>query len=56
MNIIIMNEMMERPPIWDPQTAMGEGINPRPSPAEQGFLARVILSADGRLKSLARRL
>ena len=50
--IIIMNEMMKRPPIWDFQTAMGDGINPRPSSAEQGLLARVILSADGRLKSL----
>ena len=44
---------MKRPPIWDPQTAIGDGINPRPNPAEQGLLAQVILSADGRLRSLA---
>ena len=27
--IIIMDEMMKRPPIWDPQTAMGEGKDQR---------------------------
>ena len=47
------DEIMKRPPIWDPQTAIGDGINPRPNPAEQGLLAQVILSADGRLRSLA---
>ena len=29
-HIIIMNEIMKRPPILDPQTAMGEGKDPRP--------------------------
>ena len=48
-----MDEIMNDPPMWDHQTAMGRGTTPDPTSRAKVVYTFEVPLADGRLKSLA---